>query len=79
MHFNKLTGTIPDSFWTASTALFNFNVGDNMMYGTIGTELGLMTDLKGLHLFENEFSGTIPTEIGNLRFVGTFGYSLSTK
>ncbi len=34
--------------------------------GEIPKELGSLTKLRGLHLFENQLSGEIPSELGNL-------------
>jgi len=69
-HGNMLTGSIPVEFFEReSQTLVNFNVGDNMITGTLDSRLGLFTDLKGLHLFENSFEGTFPTEIGNLNYL----------
>ncbi|CAJ1962611.1 unnamed protein product [Cylindrotheca closterium] len=72
LHGNLLTGTIPDSYYEAASetgALVLLNVGDNQLTGTLDTRLGLMTDLKGFHFFDNSFNGPIPTEIGNLRYL----------
>jgi hypothetical protein len=70
MHFNRLTGSIPEFFWEEMTALQNLNFGGNKLTGTISTLLGRMTELFELRLFENDFVGSIPSEIGNLRSLG---------
>ena len=49
--------------------LNGFNVGHNRMTGTLPTELGLLRNLSYLHLFGNDFTGTIPTD--NLQQIQT--------
>ena len=39
---------------------------ENVLNGTIPTELGLLHDLEWLNLFSNQVTGTIPTELGLL-------------
>ena len=63
VHENNLEGSIPVEYWSAN-ALQWFNVGGNMMTGTLSSEVGLLTYLKGLHLNANMFTGSLPTEIG---------------
>jgi hypothetical protein len=61
VHGNVLTGKIPDAFYEAASetgALVPLNVGDIQLSGTLETIIGLMTDLKGLHFFDNKFTGT---------------------
>jgi hypothetical protein len=53
LHYNVLTGTVPDIYWQAS-ALQILNVGSNLLSGTISTQLGIMTQMKGFFLFENK-------------------------
>ena len=59
LHRNRLTGTIPQTMFTETTfstnSLQNLNLGGNMLTGTLSTEVGRLTDLKGLHLFKNLF------------------------
>jgi hypothetical protein len=52
LHYNVLTGTVPDIYWQAS-ALQLLNVGSNLLSGTLSTQLGIMTQMKGFFLFEN--------------------------
>jgi len=57
VHGNLLTGSIPDAYYEAASetgALVLLNVGDNQLTGQLDTRLGLMTDLKGLHFFDNK-------------------------
>jgi hypothetical protein len=67
VHFNMLTGTIPDELWSLNVQ--NIAVGANLISGTIGTSIGLSTNLKGFHTFENMLSGSIPSEIGQLNYL----------
>mmetsp|Transcript_12958 Transcript_12958/g.31560 ORF Transcript_12958/g.31560 Transcript_12958/m.31560 type:complete len:1193 (-) Transcript_12958:654-4232(-) len=70
VHGNMLSGSIPSAFFEQdATELITLNVGDNMLTGTIDTRIGQLTDLKGLHLFRNEFEGTLPSEIGALPYL----------
>ena len=71
LHGNMLTGTIPDEFFVTldengHSYLQAFNVGDNLLTGTLSTGIGKLTSLKGLHIFRNHFHGKLPTEIGYL-------------
>jgi hypothetical protein len=53
LHYNMLTGTVPDVFWQAN-ALQLLNVGSNLLSGTISTQLGMLTQMKGFFLFQNK-------------------------
>ena len=72
LHGNMLTGTIPNEFFLVNldknghSNLQAFNVGDNLLTGTLSTGIGKLASLKGLHIFENHFQGKLPTEIGYL-------------
>lgn len=52
LHHNFLTGTVPDVYWRAN-ALQHLNVGGNMLSGTISTEVGTLSQMKGMFLFDN--------------------------
>ena len=41
-------------------------LGDSGLTGTIPSELGSLSNLTGLRLYENELTGTIPAELGDL-------------
>ena len=41
-------------------------LGYNSLQGTIPTELGLLTSLQVLYVYDNSLQGTIPTEFGLL-------------
>ena len=42
------------------------NLGSNMFYGTLPSEIGLLTALTGLSVFDNQLSGTLPESISKL-------------
>jgi hypothetical protein len=42
------------------------NLGSNEFFGTLPSEIGLLTQLTGLSVFDNSFSGTLPVSISNL-------------
>ena len=51
------------------------NLNDNYnLSGEIPAELGSLSNLKGLDLFNNELSGEIPPELGNLSWGGRTAY-----
>ena len=61
----------------------NPNVIGERLTGTIPTEVGLLSELYSLGLFDHELSGTLPTELGLLKesdsvqHLSLFGNSLS--
>jgi Leucine-rich repeat (LRR) protein len=74
---NRLTGTLPDVFFSAegfddvTSKLQVLNVGGNLLHGTVSSDLGNMRTLKGLHLFDNSFVGDFPLgleKLGSLAF-----------
>jgi hypothetical protein len=76
IHGNLLTGSIPEEFFNASSGndeLVGFNVGDNMLSGTLSTGIGHLKDLKSLQLFQNNFNGPFPSSeiMGRLNFLTT--------
>ena len=45
----------------------------------LGSNVSKWTSMKGLHLFDNSFSGAISDEIGDLKYLGEFGlYPVTT-
>ena len=42
------------------------DLGSNQLTGEIPAEIGELTNLTGLLLYDNELTGVIPSEIGNL-------------
>ena len=70
VHGNLLSGQIPEEFFDQTgNSLVAFNVGDNLLTGTLSTGIGYLRDLKGLHIFDNNLKGAFPTEIGRLGFL----------
>ena len=67
---NRLTGTLPPALFLLPSfqnniKSFQFNSNLNL-FGTLPTEIGLLTKLELLEGDTNEFTGTIPSEIGQL-------------
>lgn len=54
LHFNELTGTIPDVYLRAN-ALQHLNLGGNFLTGTISTKVGKLNQVKGLFLMDNRY------------------------
>jgi Leucine-rich repeat (LRR) protein len=46
--------------------VFQLNLANNQLVGTIPSSLGNLAELSVLQLYANNLSGTIPTELGNL-------------
>ena len=62
-----MSGTLPLSSISLLGDLKKLYCGDNMISGSIGSEIGRMRKLEDLWLFENMFNSTLPTEVGNMR------------
>ena len=65
LYDNYLSGKIPVGFGNL-TNLVNFDVSNNQLEGDL-SELRYLTKLASLQLFENQFSGTIPEELGDMK------------
>jgi Leucine-rich repeat (LRR) protein len=65
VHFNELTGTIPESYYNITSMLL-LNVGANIFTGTISTQIGLLSNMLGFFTFDNFLTGTLPSEMGEL-------------
>ena len=70
---NYFRGTIPANVWGGegspsqlSKSLKVLNLGSNDFYGTLPSEIGLLTQLTGLSVFDNSLTGQLPQEISNL-------------
>jgi Leucine-rich repeat (LRR) protein len=61
---NPLTGPVPSAVWGWHNAVL-WKVADTNLSGRLN--LTLLTDLENLDLSESQFSGTIPTQVGQLR------------
>ncbi|KAI4296494.1 hypothetical protein L6164_036447 [Bauhinia variegata] len=70
LYDNFLTGKFPDGFGNL-TSLVNFDVSHNQLEGDL-SELRFLTKLASLQLFENQFSGEIPEELGNFKDLSEF-------
>ncbi|PON83387.1 GPCR kinase [Trema orientale] len=62
LYNNSLSGRLPKGFGNL-TNLVNFDASQNMLEGDL-SELRSLTNLESLQLFENQFEGTIPEEVG---------------
>ena len=56
-------GTIPEEFWNA-TSLRELDVESAGFGGTLSTNIGRMTNLIGFKGARNEFTGSVPSELG---------------
>ncbi|XAR48462.1 Non-specific serine/threonine protein kinase [Bertholletia excelsa] len=65
LYSNSLSGRLPDGFGNL-TSLELFDASQNQLEGDL-SELGSLTQLVTLQLFENRFSGEVPTEFGEFR------------
>ncbi|KAG6652711.1 receptor-like protein kinase 7 [Carya illinoinensis] len=65
LYYNLLTGKLPVGLRNL-TSLVNFDVGHNNLHGNI-SEVRFLTGLAVLHLFENQFTGEVPEEIGEFK------------
>ena len=52
----------------------SLDLGRNFLWDLIPSELGLLTNLKDLYLWDNQFTGTIPVELGGLLQLGKYGH-----
>ncbi|CAB9504842.1 Leucine Rich Repeat [Seminavis robusta] len=63
---NFFTGTLPSHTWKNLAVMEYLAFSDNLLSGTIPTEVGLLPSIQKLRFDRNTFTGAIPTEIGNL-------------
>ena len=75
---NWLTSTLVGDWYGLS--LYNGHVSDislssNQLSGTIPTQLGNLTQLRGLFLGDNQLSGTIPSSLGNQPYLWNLNLS----
>uniref|UniRef100_A0A7N0UEI6 non-specific serine/threonine protein kinase n=1 Tax=Kalanchoe fedtschenkoi TaxID=63787 RepID=A0A7N0UEI6_KALFE len=65
LYTNSLTGRFPVGFGNL-TGLARFDASTNLLEGDL-SELRFLTKLESLQLFENRFSGRVPTEFGSFK------------
>ena len=61
-----LKGTLHTFSFSFLQSLISLNLSNNLLYGTIPSQLGNLSKLIYLDLSTNNLSGSIPTSIGNL-------------
>jgi len=62
----NLVGTIPSELALLSNHLRMIHLFDNLIYGTVPSDLGSLANLERLELTKNSLNGELPPEIGNL-------------
>lgn len=65
LYLNKLTGELPPGFHNLTNLEF-FDASTNNLSGNL-SEIRFLNKLKSLQLFENQFSGELPAEIGDFK------------
>jgi Leucine-rich repeat (LRR) protein len=65
LQYNNLTGIIPSNFFDDQSVMRQLNIGSNRMNGTIPADIGFASQMTGLFVFENAFTGSIPN-LGNM-------------
>ncbi|CAN1156291.1 MDIS1-interacting receptor like kinase 2, partial [Linum perenne] len=68
---STLNGTLLDFPFSSLPSLTYFELSVNELYGTIPSQIGLLTNLLYLYLSLNLFTGSIPPEIGLLTKLDT--------
>ncbi|EJK43637.1 hypothetical protein THAOC_37900 [Thalassiosira oceanica] len=63
---NNIHGILPREVYTAFNRMVALDVSKNRFAGPIAGDIGMLSELQDLLLFENGFSGNIPQEIGQL-------------
>ena len=63
---NRLTGTIPESLYTLGGSLRVIHSQKHTLTGTILPCIGDLTALEEIKIDENQLSGLIPKQMGNL-------------
>ncbi len=66
---NNIKGTFPEELFALSDSLESLHLADNLLYGSLPTKLGKMTNLQEFYAFENDFLSTIPSELGRLKYL----------
>ncbi|XBH61800.1 hypothetical protein VPH35_116184 [Triticum aestivum] len=63
---NSISGTIPQEMFTNWTKLKHFDVSDNLLAGSIPSQISKWKELLCLLLSRNNFTGSIPVEVGSM-------------
>jgi hypothetical protein len=63
---NKLTGTIPDTIQLWKNRIFYLYLGSNRLHGTLSQALTRLSSCGSLDLSSNLFTGTLPTNLGDM-------------
>jgi Leucine-rich repeat (LRR) protein len=63
---NHFETTIPTTIGLLSSNLRVLDLGSNLLYGTLPSEVQLLTNLVGLSVFNNSLSGSLPDELSGL-------------
>ncbi|KAK7847658.1 putative lrr receptor-like serine/threonine-protein kinase [Quercus suber] len=71
-----VVGVIPEELWSL-TFLFNLNLSQNYLTGSLSVSIGNLTSMQYLTLAFNALSGMLPKELGNL--MNLISLSLSTN
>jgi hypothetical protein len=66
LYDNNLVGPLPPEVAMLSDSLLSLAFMDDMLTGTLATELGLLSNLEAFFFVNTELNGTIPTELGRL-------------
>jgi hypothetical protein len=68
---NNLVGTIPNELALLSTSVAKLQLGGNSLTGRIPLEIGLLTKLTFMSLWNNRLTGDIPSELSSLTQLAT--------
>jgi Leucine-rich repeat (LRR) protein len=72
VHSNRMTGSLPEQYWTKLTSLNVLRLGFNEFSGPLDNEIGRNWSLlKSLELDSNLFTGTIPESFLEMISLGT--------
>ncbi|XP_065632935.1 probable LRR receptor-like serine/threonine-protein kinase At1g56140 isoform X2 [Quercus suber] len=71
-----VVGVIPEELWSL-TFLFNLNLSQNYLTGSLSVSIGNLTSMQYLSLSTNKFSGSLPSELGNLVKLEEFNFDSS--
>uniref|UniRef100_A0A7N0REV1 non-specific serine/threonine protein kinase n=1 Tax=Kalanchoe fedtschenkoi TaxID=63787 RepID=A0A7N0REV1_KALFE len=61
---NKLTGKIPENFLNHFDQLIALDLHQNLLTGSLPSDIGKLKNLGDLSLFDNKLSGEIPVQLG---------------